>query len=761
MNASRHYYKLLLLLVSLPVILQLNILTGSFQFDDQFTIVDGDFSHRIKNADLLWSFLREGGYFQRSVIWITLAANYHLGGLNTFGYHLFNILIHILNGLLVFFLCTRLHSLLPGKIGREFLSRNKSFILFPLLSALIFLLLPIQSETTAYITSRSSSLVTFFFLLGVLFFSRILFCKDRKLHPLKWTPWLLGISLCVLLGLGTKKSFFTFPFILFLVFYFHSGITFSSMLKKHKFLIVIIMLVSLTVLGMRVNTFYNECKRNPQLWQDGYNLEIEKGYVNSKSEFVLKKFLYSAFGISEGYRPDMYSPTAYLLTEMNVVPHYYLRKMAFPMELNISPDITLVKKMGWESVITFLGMAFVVIYACGLAKASPIIPLTIFWLFIILAPSSSFIPLYDLASEHRTYIASPAFAMFFGFLLSLVISKQRVSRFSLWKYGMLMAVFFLFAVNYVTRNEVWQNELGLWSDSARKSPHSARPHHNLGLAYSRNNQITMAISEYNKALEFERSADTYLNLAEAYKKLKMMEKAFKNLNAAVTVNPRSYQAHYNLGVLYHDVADFPNAIRFYNKAIEIQKESPAAYNNLGEIYTKQNQNDKAMQCYEKALEISPAHFASLNNIAILYQKKGDMKMAGRFYEKAVSTNPHSAEARLNIGVLYLIQGRLDLSEKHLREAIRLNPQFEPAFANLGDLLIKKKLFREAINIYGTALSIDPENPIIHRNLGVVYFNHLKETKKALYHFRRTLEIDPGQDYAVSIREILEKYSGGK
>ncbi|MBI5186372.1 MAG: tetratricopeptide repeat protein [Nitrospinae bacterium] len=751
-------YKALLLIILLPVLLNVNILTGAFQFDDNIFIVDGELSYKIKDMGLLADFLRHGGYFQRSVYWATLAVNYHIGGLNPFGYHLLNILVHILNGALVFFLCERLTPLLPGAAHwRTSCGKNRDFP-FSFFSALVFLFLPIQTETTAYISCRSSSLVTFFYLSGTVFFLRLLVLRRDHAPFAKWVPPVLGIAACALMGLGTKKTFFTFPCILLLIFFLHTGLSLRGFIKKHKTLFAVVLLMPILLLCVKTAAVYKEFKGQNDRMEEEFSMERRKGLVGSRLEFMFKKGVYSVFGIAEGYHPEMYSPLSYLLTEVHVVSKYYIGKVLFPFELNLSPDFPIEKGMRLGTIIAALGMALAV-YAAWLGSSrQPLALLSALWFFTALLPTSSFVPLFDVASEHHTYIAAPGAAMLLGLFLSRVSSNRSQGKSVGIGLPAALAVLVCFAAAWLDRNADWRTETSLWSDAARKSPNMGRTHHNLGLAYEKSNLFSEALLEYNKVLAIHPAADTYVNIGQVNLKLGFTGKAIQSLHAALDIDPKLALAHYNLGVIYNDIGEWPRAIDSYQAAISFSPNYTEALNNLGEIHLKQNQLEKAAEYFERALRSKPFHFETLNNFATLHQKKGDIENAGLFYRRAIESNPSSPEARFNLGTLFIAQGKIDEAEAQLREAARLNPKFEPALATLGDVLIQKKLFEEAAGTYQAALELKPGNHIIHRNLGILYYEHLHDNKKALLHFRKTLELVPEQDFAGSIKEIIEDLS---
>ena len=144
-----------------------------------------------------------GSYFNpalylwaRSLLYVTFIFNNWLGGQNVFGYHIVNLVLHILNGLLVF--------AIGAKILGRVIPDHRTARMYAVLAAAFFLVHPIQTESVTYISSRSELLSTFFYLSGFLFF---LILPESKIGFLAG----LGIVLFLLIGLGGKETVVTLP----------------------------------------------------------------------------------------------------------------------------------------------------------------------------------------------------------------------------------------------------------------------------------------------------------------------------------------------------------------------------------------------------------------------------------------------------------------------------------------------------------------------------------------------------------------------
>ena len=159
-----------ILIATVAIIIYSNSFYASFHFDDQPTIVENYTIHRFDLKEIFST-------SSRPILDLTFALNYYFGKLNVFGYHLVNIMLHIANGVMLYFILlwtiNTPHPNPPPQGGRagEGVFSAVNFRV-PLYASLIFIAHPIQTQAVTYIVSRSSVLATTFYLISVLFFIR-------------------------------------------------------------------------------------------------------------------------------------------------------------------------------------------------------------------------------------------------------------------------------------------------------------------------------------------------------------------------------------------------------------------------------------------------------------------------------------------------------------------------------------------------------------------------------------------------------------
>ncbi len=336
-----------------------NTYTASFHFDDQHTIIENP---RIKHLENIPSFFykSEGPVGTRPLLLTTLAINYAIGGLNVVGYHIFNNVLHAINGIMVYlFILATLN--LPSLRDR-YSAIAKEIALF---GALIFVVHPIQTQAVTYIISRSMPMATFFYLLGILVYHKAVTTNKKSYFGL--------LVLVVFLGMTSREDFFTFPVILFL----YDAILISSFREAAKRWWVFALLA--------IPTAY-------RLWLT---------------------FTYKGAEEATGFGVKLLSPIEYLMTQFNVL-WTYARLMVLPINQNLDYDYPVAKTIfEFPTILSFIGHLLVFAFGFYMFKRNRLVTFLILWWYGTFAVSSSFVPIIDVIFEHRVYLPSIGFIFLF------------------------------------------------------------------------------------------------------------------------------------------------------------------------------------------------------------------------------------------------------------------------------------------------------------------------------------------------------------
>jgi hypothetical protein len=361
-TGHRRFHLIALLIIAVAILIAYsNTFTASFHFDDNPTIVENPY---IKNLTI--ENIKKLLQSTRPVVNLSLLLNYQLNGLDVVGWHIFNTLFHILNAFLVYsFVFITLN--LPT-MQEKFGSSSKFMALF---AGLLFGIHPIQTQAVTYIISRTELLAAFFYLstINLYIMWRL---KHKKLY-------LAGAVLTAFLAMGSKEHAVTLPAIIFLYDYvFLSGGSLKDALSH---------------------------------WRSHFSIA---------SSWLLLIYLFSAVKLEgAGFNvtkenPEI-TPFTYLFTQFNVI-WTYIRLMFLPINQNLDYDYPIAKTLfEFPTILSFIGHILVITAAFYFYKKKDwaLIPFGIFWFYITLSPTSSFVPILDVIFEHRLYLPSVGFFIAF------------------------------------------------------------------------------------------------------------------------------------------------------------------------------------------------------------------------------------------------------------------------------------------------------------------------------------------------------------
>ena len=528
---------------------------------------------------------------------LTFAVDYKIHGLDVWGYHLVNLIIHLINAFFVWWL-TWLTLSTPAIKNTE-ISRHKTTIAF--LTGLLFVTHPLAAQSVTYIAQRFASLATLFYLLSLILFVHGKLWPGNKNIPL----FLFGGSIvCATLGMLTKEIVFTLPFAIVLYDYcFLKAVPWKLEKKDNGLIISFIILVIFIFLFFRNSSFFTLFDPVPPDQVQGYSYSI--------------------------------SMKEYFLTQFSVILTY-IRLFFLPVNQNLDYDYQM--STGFFHLKTFFSFSLLLgILAAGvvLFKKYRLISFGIFWFFLTLSVESSIIPIsQNVIFEHRTYLPS------FGFFLALTCAFFYFFKERYLKVAVIIILMIAFINTILTyqRNKIWKSEYTLWNDCVNKSPNKARVNNNFGLALYTEGRNEEAIEHYNKAIRITPTyAGIYCNKGNGYNKLGQYQLAIENYTEAIRLRPDFADFYYNRGTAYGKHGQYKIAIDDFNKAIGLKPTYTKAYNNRGIAYGELGQYQLAIENYNKAISLKPDYADAYNNRANIYFKRNNNNLGCYDAQKACSS----------------------------------------------------------------------------------------------------------------------------
>lgn len=608
------------------------ILKAGFVFDDFEYIVGNSLIQDLSVLTNSLSDSRQLGYF-------SFALNYLISGDNPFGFHLVNVIIHILNSVLVFILTRALLSLCGLSEADE--GGEEALFWVPAAAGLLFIVHPLQTQAVSYVTQRFTSLATFFYLLAV-----VSYTAARKRTPGgvfgRKSMFLYGIALInTFAAMKVKEISFTLPVIIAIIEY----IFFSASGRRLKsFCLIVPFIAAMAVIPLSI-------------------LGPDWGVMNSGvgiAEITRKEKI---FDLTE--RPVH----EYFFTQLRIMLSY-IRLLLFPYPQSVIYDIK-----PSRSLLDTKVMAASIFHAIVLASAlfywvrkrniqsvpAVFIRLSIVgvcWFYLSSAVESSFLPIKDLMFEHRTYLPG------IGIILAVIAAAMLITlRVAALKRSVRIIVAGIFIIAVVLgmvsfdRNNIWLSELNLWNDVVVKVPDKAIGYHNRGNALARLGKLELALDDINKAVsifeghigspgKWETSdytptnmAKTFMNRATIYTELGQSERAAADNETAKKMISMPLidlpDARKRADVFYRRGA-YSHAIEEYSYILGWFPDDLNALNDRGNAYSMSGKFRQAIADFELVLRRKPDWAMVYYNKGIAWLRSGDTKTALEDFTKACS-----------------------------------------------------------------------------------------------------------------------------
>jgi len=654
-----------------------NSLSGPFTFDDDHSVVYNAQIRQLWPLSAVLSPLRpDQPVAGRPLVSVSFAINYAIGGLNVRGYHAGNIGLHILCALLLFGVVRS--TLVAPRLPARFAERTATNLAF--VGALIWMVHPLQTETVDYISARTESMMSLFYLLT-------LYTSIRALGSHRSAIWLVLSVLSCAMGMACKEAMVTAPLMVVL---YDRTFVFASLKEalraRGKFYVGL----AATWLGLAA-----------LLW------------VGPRGETV---------GFSTGI-----TPWIYLLNQSMMIARY-LRLAFWPrllvLDYGTPQPLTLAQAAPSGAVIVIL-----LLLTIAALRWRPAFGFLGAWFFVILAPTSSFIPIAtEVGAERRMYLPLAAIVMqavITGHLLwqrcaSAADPSSRRWRVQLTSAGMIAAIVLVcgaLAAGTVRRNAEYQSDLTLWRGVLERRP-GPRAHR---------------------------------NVAAALKVAGNREETLFHMREAVRDDP---QARYGLGRELFDQGELSEAVEELQRAL---RERPLDTNVIAARWLitraliSQGKPADAAEQLRVILKATPADASALEMLADALLAQGDFEEASVRYLELLKSKPADAGVWSNLGVTLEKTGHADQAARAFGRAVELDPQNGKAQGNLAGLLLDRRDFAGAVMHAKEAVRLMPRDADAHALLGLALVGQL-EFAAAVDQFRAALDIEPTHKAA---REYLE------
>jgi Tfp pilus assembly protein PilF len=492
----------------------------------------------------------------RPLLMFSFWLNYSAAGVDPYVYHATNVLLHFFNAVLAVLIAARLLEWAGVDAGPA----KPTLGIF---AGALVLAHPIQTESVAYVASRSEVLSVLFYYAAYCVF------LYRRTEPISW---LRALAVVALFGAAatTKEHTLTLPGLLVLTDLYWRKPGVRANLRLYGVLAVA------------------AAGGGAMVWR------------------VLRAANTAGFGVAG------LTPIDYFFTQCRVV-WMYLRLVVLPFGQNADPDVAISQGLlDPSAILGLVGVAALLAAAWIFRKRWPLACFGVFVFFLLLTPTSSIVPILDPMAERRVYLP---------FIGLTFVALEFLRRLQL-RQRLMIEVPVLLALSILTyqRTAVWGNPMALWSDAVEKSPRKVRPRSQLAFAYYEQRNCPKAAETYEiasrlaqpdypllidwayaldcagrqeeaiqrlrEATQRESDPQAWALLGMVYGKLHNPTEALAALDQAQKLNPNYVMTYAVRGNVYESTGDFPKAIAQYQRAVDLDPDNEPVRQSLARVLSQ-------------------------------------------------------------------------------------------------------------------------------------------------------------------------------
>jgi protein O-mannosyl-transferase len=651
-------------------------------YDDHHYVVQNPrVTNGVRLDGIQWAFTHVHASNWHPLTTISHMLDCQVYGLQPWGHHLTNILLHAAAAILLFLALRELTGSLWPSV----------FV------AAVFAVHPLRVESVAWVSERKDVLSGVFFMLVLWAYARY----ARGNAPSSF--WYITVVVLFALGLMCKPTLVTLPFVLLLLDYWPLDrvrpsssrgreITASPWRRRNTSSWVVIEKLPLFVLSaascaatLLAQKQALEVSLKPPLEERVGNAVIS--YAVYVGQMIWPARLAVLYPYPEGNLKVPQVILALLLLLMISVAFFLWRK-EYPFLL-----------IGW---LWYLGMLVPVIgiIQVGLqARADRYTYLPQIGLYLLVAWGAT--ELFHQWRRTREILAITAVLIIMALTTRsyLQTSYWRDTE-TLWKHAIAST-----SNNYIAHDNLAEtlSQSGLFAEAIAEcekalkiKPDFAEAHNNLGSALlnqqsadrarGQGGAVDQAIEQYRKALQIKPDfTQARTNLGNALLQKGQMDEAIAQFQKTLEMEPNYAEAEFSLGNAFLQKREVNEAIAHYQKAVEISPDYAEARYNLGNAFVAEGKYGDAIANYEAALRIRPDYFEAHRNMGWVLATIGKTDKALEQFNEALRVNGNAAEVHCTLGSLLARMGHRQEAVAHLAEALRLKPDYEYAKQQLREL----------------------------------------------------------------------------
>jgi tetratricopeptide (TPR) repeat protein len=643
-------------------------------FDDHVYITENFHIQSGFSLDSLrWAFTTRYVDLWNPMLWLSFMLDYQLYGLNAGGYHLTNLILHILSTLLLFWLFHRM----TGSVWPS------AFV------AAFFALHPLHVESVAWVSERKDTLSAFFWMLTLCFYVWYTEKPDIKRYMLT--------IFCFMLALMSKPMVVTLPLILILLDYWPLR---RFPFQESKSVPTDITQISTKQEKKKIKQKKTNDKKNMLATaknaspEAGIALFHDKFHLLEKTPFFILSVIIVIVTLhapeAADIQPSRLLPLSARLANAPVSFVTYLVNTFWPHDLAVLYPFTEQIPL-WQVAVSVLVIIAISAFAIATAKNLPYLFTGWFWFMITILPVIGILQIstaapYAMADRYH-YLPSIGLAFMLAWGLPSLIRKENIRKKILFPTAIIFLGFM--AVISYRQSAFWKNSEILFNHALQVTNDNYIAHDNLAPFLLDQGRTKEALDHYNEAIR---------------------------------IKPDYEYAYYNRGIVYDKTGNNPLAIEDYSKAISVNPLFAKAYNNRGLVYTRLGEYQLAITDFNKAIGLNPSYSKAYNNRGLVYIRLGEYQLAITDFNEAISLNPSYSMAYNNRGLAYAALGQHQPALMDFDETIRLKPDDPHPYYDRSTVYAKLGQYVRAIEDLDHDILLKPDDIRAYFSRAVIYLN---------------------------------------
>ncbi len=601
---------------------------GFLSYDDSVYITEnGQVMRGLTGQGVLWAFTAGHASNWHPITWLSHMLDVQMYGMNAGRHHFTNLLLHIVNGLLLFGILYRI----TGAWGRS------------AMVAFLFAAHPLHVESVAWVAERKDVLSTLFWMLTMYAYLRYVSKPGLGRY--------LAVVVVFALGLMSKPMLVTLP-------------------------LVLLLLDVWPLDRMRFEA------GQQQVWIRMFREKIPLFMLVAASSIV------TILVQSRGGAVQSFEAASLFQRVSNALVSYvaYLGQMLWPRDLAAFYPYEPLSL--WLVAASASGLIAVSVMVIRFSRSRSFLFVGWFWYAITLVPVIGLIQVGGQAKADRyTYVPLIGIFIIIAWGIPLVLERWRYRSIALQAAACVLVC--ALAISARRQVRYWESDLALWERTVQVTGDNYFARTNLGFALIDGGHLQAGIEQYTEALRINsNSAETHNALGTALAKQGKLDAAMEQYEMALRIKPGFADAHSNRGIALARQGKTQEAYNEFQKALELDPENPEIQYNFGFTLSNQGRLDEAISYFRKATALKPDYAEAYFQMGNVFAGKEMLSEAAAEYTKAIQIRPEYEDAHNNLGVMLERQNRTDEAITHFREALRINPNSIRARENLNRALAK-------------------------------------------------------------------------